>query len=162
MHQLNAHPKVKLAVTVLPHYCGDSLPRYTYADDSGFDLCACFKGAPAIKLFPGKRVLVDAGIRVKIPLGYELQIRSRSGLSWSKGLVVANAPGTVDAGYLGELKVNLLNLSQETQLIEQGARIAQAVLAPVVQAEMLMLTPKEFEELETLRGANGYGSTGSR
>ena len=109
-------------------------------------------------LAPGARVLVPTGLKIALPPGHEAQVRPRSGLALKSGVTVANAPGTIDADYRGELKVLLINLGEEDFVIRRGDRIAQLVIAPVVQAAW-----REVAELEaTDRGAGGIGSTGGR
>jgi len=94
---------------------------------------------------------------MEIPLGFEGQVRARSGLAWRNGLAVINAPGTIDADYRGEVQVLLVNLGQEPFTIERGERVAQLVIAPVTQAEIAVVDALP----ETLRGAGGFGSTGT-
>jgi len=135
-----------------------ALPDYATAGAAGADLRANF--APAerggLVLEPGARGLVPTGLRLALPKGVELQIRPRSGLALKHGGTLANAPGTIDADYRGPLGVILVNLGAEPFRVEHGARIAQAVVAPVLQVR--------FEQVETLdstaRGAGGFGSTG--
>ena len=130
------------------------LPRYMTARAAGMDLCAALD--EPVTLAPGARALVSTGLAVEIAAGYEGQIRPRSGLAVSRGVTVLNAPGTIDADYRGEVKVVLVNLGTEAALIEPGARIAQLVIAPVVQA-----TVEEVTDLApTQRGAGGFGHTG--
>lgn len=131
-----------------------SLPAYETKASAGLDVRANLD-AP-IELKPLERVLVKTGLFMEIPEGYECQVRSRSGLALKKGISVLNAPGTVDADYRGEVGVILINLSNETFIIEDGERIAQLVFAKVKQAKWI-----EAEILsETERGAGGFGSTG--
>ena len=108
-------------------------------------------------LEPGKRCLVLTGLRIALPPGYEAQIRPRSGLAIKEGVTVANAPGTVDSDYRGEVKVGLINLSDEAQTIQRGDRIAQMVVAPVTRVAWRPVPSLN----ETDRGAGGFGSTGS-
>lgn len=135
-----------------------ALPDYATAGAAGADLRANFEDGVGVVVQPGERVLVPTGLRVAIPEGFEMQIRPRSGLALKHGVTLANAPGTIDADYRGPLGVILVNLGQEPFVVEHGARIAQAVVAPVVQAT--------FEIVEglsgTARGAGGFGSTGTR
>jgi len=105
----------------------------------------------------GERVQIPTGLAMAIPVGFEGQVRARSGLAWRKGLAVINAPGTIDSDYRGEVKVLLVNLSSEEVEIPPGERIAQLVIAPVVQVVV-----ETVESLETTeRGAGGFGSTGT-
>jgi dUTP pyrophosphatase len=118
------------------------------------DLCAVMD--EAVTLQPMERAVIPTGVGVALPQGYEAQIRSRSGLSCKHGLVVLNAPGTIDADYRGEIKAIMINLGQEAFTITPGLRIAQMVIAPYIRASWT-----EVKELdETARGHSGFGSTG--
>lgn len=148
------HPLKSLRVRVLDHYPADAdLPHYAHEDDSGFDLVAAIDNTASV--LPGNRTIVPTGISVEIPEGYELQVRSRSGLAAKHGIFVLNSPGTVDASYRGEIKV-ILSAQARSFMIRRGDRIAQAVLAPVMRAEMYF----DGALNETTRGADGFGSTG--
>lgn len=130
------------------------LPSYETIASSGLDMRANID--KPIKLNPLERVLVKTGLFIEIPVGYECQVRSRSGLALKKGISVLNAPGTIDADYRGEIGVILINLSDKDFVIEDGERIAQLVFAEVKQViweEVIQLT-------DTIRGAGGFGSTG--
>ena len=130
------------------------LPTYETLSSAGMDLRACIS-AP-ITLEPMERGVVKTGLFVELPLGYEAQVRPRSGLAAKKGVTVLNAPGTIDADYRGEVGVILINLSSEPFTIENGERIAQMVIAKHERAEW-----QEVEVLsETSRGDGGFGSTG--
>lgn len=130
------------------------LPRYETEASAGMDLRANI--SEVIELNPLDRALVKTGLFMEIPVGYEAQVRPRSGLALKKGLSVLNSPGTIDADYRGEIGVILVNLSNEKVSIEPGERIAQLVFAQVEQAQFI-----ETETLsETARGAGGFGSTG--
>lgn len=130
------------------------LPSYETPNSAGMDLRAAIDENITIK--SGERALIKTGFAIALPSGYEAQVRPRSGLALKKGITVLNTPGTVDADYRGEVGVILFNSSNEDFIVERGMRIAQMVIAPCVQAEML-----EVEELdETERGAGGFGSTG--
>ena len=107
-------------------------------------------------LAPGKRALIPTGFIFEIPHGFEAQIRPRSGLAFKNGITCLNTPGTIDSDYRGEVKVLLINLGNEEFVIERGMRIAQMVIAPVVQARVA----EASETTETTRGAGGFGSTG--
>lgn len=132
------------------------LPSYETPGAAGADLRANFPDRAQKTLGPGERALVPTGLRVEIPEGFEMQVRPRSGLALKHGLGLANTPGTIDSDYRGPLGVILINLGQEPVTVSHGDRIAQAVIAPVVQAR--------FELSETLgttsRGSGGFGSTG--
>jgi dUTP pyrophosphatase len=133
---------------------GQALPQYETALSAGMDLRASIENS--ISLQPLERAVVPTGLFIELPPGYEAQIRPRSGLAAKNGITVLNSPGTIDADYRGELKVILINLSQELFVIENGMRIAQMVVAAVTQASW-----KESEVLnETERGSGGFGSTG--
>jgi dUTP pyrophosphatase len=132
------------------------LPAYATVGSSGMDLRAAL--AQAMLLKPMQRVLVPTGIYVEIPIGYEAQIRPRSGLAINKGLTCLNTPGTIDSDYRGEVKVILVNLSGEEQMIEPAERIAQMVIQKVFRAEWC-----ETDELEvTQRNEGGFGHTGTK
>ncbi len=131
-----------------------SLPAYETSSSAGMDLRANLD-AP-VKLKPLERALIPTGLFIELPVGHEAQIRPRSGLAAKKGITVLNSPGTVDADYRGEIKVILVNLSNDELTIEDGERIAQMIIAKHERVEW-----KLTEELiETTRGAGGFGSTG--
>ena len=132
-----------------------SLPQYETIASAGMDVRANID--QAITLAPLERSLVKTGLFVEIPIGYEIQVRPRSGLAFKKGITVLNSPGTIDADYRGEIGVLLVNLSSEPFVIEDGERIAQLVLASHEQARW-----QEVEILEDSdRGQGGFGSTGT-
>jgi dUTP pyrophosphatase len=132
-------------------------PFYAKEGDSGFDLRANEEGS----LKTLERKLVSTGLYFELPEGYELQIRPRSGLAYKNGITVLNTPGTVDTGYRGEVKVLLINLSNEEFTWEKGERIAQGVIAPRVSSDYgKLLEVKEISESE--RGVGGFGSTGTK
>jgi dUTP pyrophosphatase len=132
---------IRVEVKRLAH--GEGLPLPAYA-------------AEGVVIAPGARHAVATGLAVAVPQGYEIQVRPRSGLALKHGITVPNTPGTIDSDYRGELKVILINLGGEPFTIARGDRVAQLVLAPVVQAAW-----DEVEELDaTERGAGGFGSTG--
>ncbi len=147
---------VTIAVTRLDHAKDLSLPAYATPQSAGMDLLAAI-GEP-MTLKPGERKLVPTGLTIALPDGYEAQIRPRSGLAFKNGITVANAPGTIDADYRGEVGVLLVNLGSEPFVIERGMRIAQMVIATYTRA-----TFSEVLELpSTQRGAGGFGSTGTQ
>ena len=130
------------------------IPRYMTAFAAGLDLCAAIDAPIAIQ--PRQRVVVGTGLAMKIADGFEGQIRPRSGLARDHGITCTNSPGTIDSDYRGEIGILLINHGTEPFTIENGHRIAQLVIAPVVQAEL-----EEVAELaETARGSGGFGSTG--
>ncbi|RLG71066.1 MAG: dUTP diphosphatase [Candidatus Iainarchaeum archaeon] len=128
------------------------LPRYAHEGDAGLDLYA----AEDAVIMPKERKAISTGIKIALEKGYEAQIRPKSGLALNYGITVLNTPGTIDAGYRGEIKVILFNASDKPFKIEKGKKIAQMVIKKVEYAEI-----EEVDELdETSRGANGFGSTG--
>ena len=128
------------------------IPAYQTKEAAGFDLHSIEETV----INPGERKLIGTGLAFEIEFGYEVQIRPRSGLAYKHGITVLNSPGTIDSDYRGEIKVLLINHGNEPFEIKKGERIAQAVIAPVVQAKIV-----EVEELsDTQRGAGGFGSTG--
>ena len=130
------------------------LPSYETLASAGMDLRAAIQ--EPISLKPLERALVKTGLFIELPIGFEAQVRPRSGLAIKKGVTVLNSPGTVDADYRGEIGVILVNLSSETFVVENGERIAQLVIAKHERAEW-----NEVDALsETARGAGGFGSTG--
>ncbi|MFT4756234.1 MAG: dUTP pyrophosphatase [Vicingaceae bacterium] len=130
------------------------LPTYGSKASAGVDLRANIE--KSIRVGSLEKVVVPTGLFIEIPIGYEAQVRPRSGLAFKHGITVLNSPGTIDADYRGEIKVILVNLSKDTFVIENGERIAQMVIAAHEQAEWI-----EVESLdETERGAGGFGSTG--
>jgi len=130
------------------------IPRYQSDHAAGLDLHAALE--EAITLEPGDIRLIPCGFVMAVPVGYEAQVRPRSGLAARHGISIPNAPGTIDADYRGEVKVALINLGREPFIIEPGARIAQMIIAPVARCEV-----EEVDELDdTPRGAGGFGSTG--
>ena len=132
------------------------LPEYATSGSSGMDIRANLDTAQTLK--PLERALVPTGIFIEIPQGYEVQVRPRSGLAIKQGITCLNTPGTIDADYRGEVKVVLINLSQEAQVIQHGDRIAQLVVQKVEQAIW-----KPVEELEVSeRNAGGFGHTGKQ
>ncbi|RMF27374.1 MAG: dUTP diphosphatase [Bacteroidetes bacterium] len=130
------------------------LPRYETPGSAGLDLRAHL--AAPLRLQPLERRLVPTGLFIELPVGYEAQVRPRSGLAVKKGLSIVNAPGTIDSDYRGEIKVILINLSGEEQLIEPGERIAQMVIARYERIEWEAVDALS----DTERGAGGFGSTG--
>lgn len=151
--------KVEIKVLKLDHFDSQwPLPCYETAGAAGADLRASLGAGEKLKIKPGERVLIPTGLSFEIPLGYEVQIRPRSGLSFKTGLMVLNSPGTIDSDYRGEIKIILGNLGNKDEVIEHGDRIAQMVLAPVVQASFVQAQSLA----ETKRGEGGFGSTGKK
>jgi dUTP pyrophosphatase len=145
-------PTIPVRVKRLPHFEGLELPAYATEGAAGMDVLA----AEDVTLAPGARHAVATGLAVAIPPGFEIQVRPRSGLALKHGVTVPNTPGTIDSDYRGELKVIMINHGAQPFEIRRGDRIAQLVLAPVMQATWL-----KVDELdETARGEGGFGSTG--
>ena len=130
------------------------VPRYMTTHAAGLDLSAAID-AP-VTLAPGARAAISTGLAIKLPDGYEAQVRPRSGLAAKHGVTVLNSPGTIDADYRGEIKVILINHGQTPFVIKRGERIAQMVIAPVVQAALVPVATLSTTD----RGAGGFGSTG--
>lgn len=130
-------------------------PKYAYYTDSGFDLYS----TEDKWIHPFDRALIPTGLHFDIPSGYEIQVRSKSGLALNQGLMVLNSPGTVDQGYTGEIKIILFNTTNQKVKIEKGQKIAQAVLCPVVSGKWIKLIEKDKLENKD-RNQNGFGSTG--
>src|SRR5687768_11255121 len=136
--------------------CSDlPIPSRSTSQASGFDLRAAVDAA--IILRPGERALIPTGISLAIPPGYEGQVRARSGLAVKQGIALVNAPGTIDADYRGEVQVILVNLGSQPFTISRGDRVAQLVIAPVAACELELVDSLD----ETLRGAGGFGSSGT-
>ena len=149
---------VSVRMMRLAHAKGLDLPAYQTAQAAGLDLVAAVPEFGPISLRQGQRVLIPTGLAIALPPGFEAQVRPRSGLALKHGITVLNSPGTIDADYRGELQVILVNLGQDDFEIRRGERIAQLVIAPVVQAALV-----EVDGLDdTARGAGGFGSTGRK
>ena len=140
----------------LPHAEGLPLPAYETAQAAGMDLRAAIPEQEDFVLHPGARRAVPTGLAFALPPGFEGQVRPRSGLALKAGVTCLNTPGTIDADYRGEVKVILINLGEEDFVIRRGDRIAQLVIAPVIQASWDVVETLD----ETARGAGGFGSTG--
>lgn len=132
------------------------LPNYETMDSSGMDIRANLEAPVVLK--PLARSLIPTGLFIELPCGYEAQIRPRSGLAWKKGITVLNTPGTIDADYRGEIKIILINLSDQDVVIENGERIAQMVIASVSQVSLIAVDILN----ETNRGDGGFGHTGTK
>jgi dUTP pyrophosphatase len=149
-------PKLHVKVMRLAHAEGLALPAYATAGAAGLDLYAALPENEHLTLSFGKRALVPTGLALQLPVGYEGQVRPRSGLAIKHGLTVLNAPGTIDCDYRGEIKVVLICLGEEPVTLRRGDRIAQLVVAPVTRVAW-----DEDNELDaTARGAGGFGSSG--
>ena len=132
------------------------LPQYESLWAAGADIRACLGLGESLIIKPGERVLVPTGLAMEIPQSFEIQVRPRSGLSYKTGLMVVNSPGTIDSDYRGELKIILGNLGLQDEKIEHGDRVAQLLLAPVIQARFVVTD----DLTDTKRGEGGFGSTG--
>lgn len=149
--------KPQIKITQLPHGLGLALPAYETAEAAGMDLRAALSEGETVVLQPGRQALIPTGLSMALPMGFEAQVRPRSGLAAKNGITVLNTPGTIDSDYRGEVKIILINLGQEDFTISRDMRIAQMIVAPVVQAQLV-----EVEALdETARGVGGFGSTGT-
>ncbi len=146
---------MEVRIKRLAHAAGLPLPSYQSSGAAGLDLLAALAPDARETLRPGERRLVPTGLVVEIPPGFEAQVRPRSGLALKHGVTVLNTPGTIDSDYRGEVGVILINLGPEPFEIRRGDRIAQLVLAPVIQARLVMVEGVS----ETARGAGGFGST---
>ena len=146
---------MEIKIIRLEHGHDLPLPGYQSALAAGMDLAAALDDEIAIA--PGKIALIPTGFAMAIPQGYEGQVRPRSGLAIKHGVTVANAPGTIDADYRGEIKVGLINLGEQSYTVNRGMRIAQLVIAPVIQARLNLVDNLE----STTRGQGGFGHTGT-
>lgn len=146
-----------VAITCLPHAEGLDLPTHETDASAGLDLRAAVPEDDPVTLAPGGRDLVDTGLKIAVPKGYEGQVRPRSGLAHRHGVTVLNSPGTIDADYRGEVKVLLINHGPEPFVVERGMRIAQLVVAQHAHVSWVEETALE----ETVRGPGGFGSTGT-
>ena len=151
---MSAIPTVRL--NWLPHGAGLEVPAYATKQAAGMDIRAAVPIDEPVVLEAGSRGLIETGMALALPPGFEAQIRPRSGLAIRHGITCLNTPGTIDADYRGEIKVILINLGEEPFTINRGERIAQMVIAPVVQAEIMQVDVLD----ETDRGVDGFGSTG--
>lgn len=143
---------MKLSILRLPHAADLPLPSYATAGSAGLDL----RAAAALTLKPHQRALVPTGLAIALPHGFEAQVRPRSGLAVKHGVTVLNAPGTIDADYRGEIQVPLINHGDADFVIARGDRIAQMVIAPVMQVDLVEVAALD----DTARGGNGFGSSG--
>ena len=147
---------VVVEVRRLPHGEGLALPAYQTDHAAGMDLVAAVAEQAPLTLAPGERVLVPTGLAIALPVGFEGQVRPRSGLALKHGITVLNSPGTVNADYRGEVSVVLINHGAEPFVVRRGERIAQLIVAPVQRAQLSVAVVLD----ETSRNAGGYGSTG--
>lgn len=147
---------IKVDIRQLPHGQDLALPAYQSTDAAGLDLLAAVPADAPLVLAPGKYAMVPTGLTIALPPGYEAQVRPRSGLAAKHGVTVLNSPGTIDADYRGEINVLLINHGEAPFAIRRGERIAQMVIAPVVQAQLVPVSALP----STGRGSGGFGSTG--
>lgn len=151
--------RLSILLEILSHGKGLPLPEHATEESAGFDLRAAIEGS--LILESGTRFLVPCGFSMKIPKGFEGQIRSRSGLSLNHGIVVLNAPGTIDSDYYGEIKVLLANLGSEDFELSRGMRCAQMIISPVQRCDfMVTANLLGAEASKSKRGVEGFGSTG--
>jgi len=148
--------RLSVPIVKLPHAEGLELPAYATEQSAGMDLCAAI--AAPVTLKPLERAVIETGLSIALPAGFEAQIRPRSGMAIKSGITVINSPGTIDADYRGEIKVGLVNLSAEPFTVERGMRIAQMVIA---RHETVQWEAADTLD-DTARGAGGFGSTGVR
>jgi dUTP pyrophosphatase len=147
-------PQVRLCR--LPHAAGLPLPAYQTAHAAGLDVAAAVPMDAPVTLAPGERGLIPTGFAIALPIGFEGQVRPRSGLAARDGVTVLNTPGTIDADYRGEIQVILINLGSKPFKVTRGMRIAQLIVAPVARAAVTEVGTLD----DTPRGAGGFGSTG--
>ena len=145
-----------LQLKILENGYGLPIPKYESEGAAGLDLLAAISESKNIIILPGKAEMVPTGIAIALPKGFEAQIRPRSGLAAKNGITILNSPGTIDSDYRGEISAMLINHSKVNFEIERGMRIAQMVIAPVVQFNLIKTDTLD----ETKRGAGGFGSTG--
>lgn len=148
--------RIPITVQILPHGVGLDLPSYETSGSAGMDLRAAIGEDEVITLKPGQRAMIPTGFNVAIADGYEIQVRGRSGLAAKHGVCILHGVGTIDCDYRGEIKSILINHGDEDFVIRRGDRVAQAVVAPVVQGRFVIAAELD----ETARGAAGFGSTG--
>ena len=147
-----------LQFKILENGYGLPIPKYETEGAAGLDLLAAIGEDKSIIILPGRAEMVPTGIAIALPKGFEAQIRPRSGLAAKNGITILNSPGTIDSDYRGEISAMLINHSKVNFKIERGMRIAQMIIAPVVQFNLIKTETLD----ETKRGADGFGSTGIR
>ena len=149
--------ELHVSILRLPHGVGLALPGYQSEHAAGMDLCAAVAEAEPMVIPPGEVRLIPTGFAMAVPIGYEAQVRPRSGLAVKHAISMPNAPGTIDADYRGEVKVPLINHGPEPFTVQRGMRIAQLLIKPVPRTVW-----REVQELPgTARGSGGFGHTGS-
>lgn len=147
-----------LQLKILENGYGLPIPKYESEGAAGLDLLAAIREDKSIIILPGRAEMVPTGIAIALPSGFEAQIRPRSGLAAKNGITILNSPGTIDSDYRGEISAMLINHSKVNFKIERGMKIAQMVIAPVVQFNLIKTEILD----ETKRGVGGFGSTGIR
>lgn len=147
-----------LQFKILENGYGLPIPKYESEGAAGLDLLAAIGEDKSIIILPGRAEMVPTGIAIALPKGFEAQIRPRSGLAAKNGITILNSPGTIDSDYRGEISAMLINHSKVNFEIERGMRIAQMIIAPVIQFNLIKTETLD----ETKRGAGGFGSTGIR
>ena len=147
-----------LQFKILENGYGLPIPKYESEGAAGLDLMAAIGEDKSIIILPGRAEMVPTGIAIALPKGFEAQIRPRSGLAAKNGITILNSPGTIDSDYRGEISAMLINHSKVNFEIERGMRIAQMIIAPVIQFNLIKTETLD----ETKRGAGGFGSTGIR
>ena len=145
---------LKIDIEILDNASDLPIPKYQTEGASGMDLYAAL--SKPIVLRPLERTLIPTGLKISLPKNLEAQIRPRSGLAYTHGISILNSPGTIDSDYRGELKILLVNLGQDNFVIEHSSRIAQLIIAPIIQAKLKVVLALD----ETKRGQKGFGSTG--
>jgi dUTP pyrophosphatase len=148
---------IQIRMVRLPHAADLPLPAYQSEFAAGLDLVAAVPPDAPVSIAPGERAAIPTGVAIALPPGYEGQIRPRSGLALRHGVTVLNSPGTVDADFRGEVHVILVNFGRDSFTVERGARIAQLVIAAMMQAVICEVASLD----ETARGVGGFGSTGT-
>lgn len=136
---------------------GGKLPEYQHTGDSGMDAYANCEYGCVQAIMPGQRMLIPLGIKAAVPIGYEIQVRPKSGLAINKGITILNTPGTIDAGYRSQISAIVINTSKEVFYVEPMSKICQLVVAPVIRAEIVQV---DHLSTDTERGTGGFGSTG--
>ena len=145
---------LKIDIEILDNASDLPIPKYQTEGASGMDLYAAL--SKPIVLRPLERTLIPTGLKISLPKNLEAQIRPRSGLAYTHGISILNSPGTIDSDYRGEIKILLINLGQDQFVIEHSSRIAQLIIAPIIQAKLKVVLALN----KTKRGQKGFGSTG--
>ncbi len=146
----------RVSVAIQPFFSDVSIPSYQTSEAAGADIHAYLSEGGSITIEPLQRVAIPTGFSMAMPVGYEAQLRPRSGMAIKHGITLINSPGTIDSDYRGEVKILLVNLSDKNVVIHHGDRIAQMVIAPVIAGSFEVVT----ELANTQRGSGGFGSTG--